>query len=495
MIQRRATQQPLMASTNAHHGGTHRVDSGHSPDSLPRLRGLITTAIVVFSLVTVTLAVSTGSWAQSAIISAGLTTVSFAAYSFRFAWICFTASLTMSGLSYQLFGQGVLPEQVLLLILIFHAVKSRRLHRGLTIASRLVWRPQLCVAAILVTAWLLVIASFSAFSAPAPDQSLRLVVWVVINVVAVFAVRRIAENPMQLVKDSLTTTNVMLVVFILGWIIANMGSSVNIFVEADYASSTYRLKGLMLEPNLLAALALTWLCVGYVFRTSIGNRIYWSSISIMSFGIFMTYTRAAWVILLALVACALWTTMRRHRGLLISALMASLPIVGLLVFNDVEGSTGSIGDTIQARFSSLFDFQSGTGAYRTRTWEIALQDILRDGWWTGHGYNSFSQSHFSSETSNGTLYLGLLWLSLIYDGGLLSFLLFVTSMILLWKSSSKDSSWFYIALIILSTSTNPTWFMFPWVMAALLITPREPQLRSAPLMTGRSKSKRATEAR
>lgn len=463
------------------------LDAGSRP-SPQHLRAILASASLTFSLVTVILGLATGAWSQSATIATGMTIFIFAVYSFRFAWICFTAALTMSGISYQLFGLTVLPEQVLLTILVVHAVRSQ-----LAIAARparrhkAVSRTRLVVAGLLVVCWLLVLTAFSAFSAPSPSQSLRLVIWVFVNVLAVFVVRCLAQNPALLIKDALKTTNVMLIVFIIGWLAANLSSSINIFVEADYASSTYRLKGLMLEPNLLAALSLTWLCIGFVYRASIGNGLYWSSLAIMSFGIFMTYTRAAWLILLALIVCTLWTTFKAHRGLVVSGCLVVLPFIGFFVFDEATGSTGSIADTIQARFSSILDFETGTGAYRARTWEIAWQDIVRDGWWSGHGYNSFSQSHFSSETSNGTLYLGLLWLSLIYDGGLLSFLLFVSSLFLLWKSSLPHSAWFYVAFIVLSTSTNPTWFMFPWVLAALLIAPRAPQ-GSVELAQGKSAS-------
>lgn len=436
-----------------------------------KMRNMMLSAAFSFLFLMLCLFIVNGDLGLSALLSLSVVCICFAACSIRFSWICFVASLMMSGLSVQILGFGLLPEHAFMVILLCHGARIgfRRTRLSRSSSSGTI-NIKMTVAGILIVSWFLVLAAFSALNAPSPDQSLRLMAWVALNLLAVFVVTSARNKHPSLVSDGLKTSLAVMLVFITGWLVANATSTPNIFVEADYASSTYRLKGLMLEPNLLAAVSLLWLCIGYIYQHEMPKITYWLAIAVLSFGIFMTYTRAAWIVLILLVARLAWTGAAKQRGLVFCAFLIVVPLLALVISGGISYSSASILDTIQMRFESLLDFQSGTGAYRTRTWEVAWKEIQLDGWWTGHGYNSFSQTHFSNETSDGTLYLGLLWLSLIYDGGLLAFIAFTAAFLTLWLNSRSGSTWFFVAFIILSTSTNPTWFMFPWALAALSIT-------------------------
>lgn len=398
----------------------------------------------------------------------------------RFAWAAFVASLTMSGLSIGLMGQHVLPEHVFLAVLLSHALRKQPASPIGTagIIGREEYRPSLVLGVVLIVTWLLTTLIFSAFNSPSPTSSLRLLAWLSLNLIALFIVRSMLRDSVRMVSDALVACVCVIAIYVCGWISANITGTTNIFVEADYASQTFRLKGLMLEPNLLAGLALLLLCVGFAYREAIQPRIFWIAACVLSFGIFITYTRAAWIVLFFVLAQAIWTGGIRYRLLVIFGLGTAVVVIGLLI-SDMSMSAGSITDTILRRFESLFDFDSGTGAYRFRTWEIAWQEINMDGWFHGHGYNSFSQSHDALDTSDGTLYLSLFWLALVYDGGLLSFGLFTCAFLLIWANARVGSNWFFIAFVIISTSTNPTWFMFPWVFAALLL----PNFRNATVIS------------
>ncbi|MBT2538269.1 O-antigen ligase [Arthrobacter sp. ISL-69] len=398
----------------------------------------------------------------------------------RFAWAAFVASLTMSGLSIGLMGQNVLPEHVFLALLLTHALRKQPVTtvRSTLILGKEKYRPSLVLGVVLIVTWLLVTLIFSTFNSPSPNSSLRLLAWLCLNLIALFIVRGMLRDSVRMVSDALVTSVCVFGIYVCGWLVANVTGLTNVFVEADYASKTFRLKGLMLEPNLLAGLALLLLCVAFAYREAIGPRIFWIGACVLAFGIFITYTRAAWIVLFVVLAHAIWTAGIRHRLLVILGLGTAVVVIGLLI-SDMSMSAGSITDTILRRFDSLFDFDSGTGAYRFRTWEIAWQEIHMDGWFHGHGYNSFSQSHDALDTSDGTLYLSLLWLALVYDGGLLAFGLFTCAFLLIWANAKIGSNWFFIAFVIISTSTNPTWFMFPWVFAALLL----PKVRNATVST------------
>lgn len=410
-------------------------------------------------------------WPTAIAIVILITAALMALWSIRVSWSLLVVSLTMSGFGISIFGQNLLLEHVFMIILLSHSLRKKdRFARQETEIRIEKFQPRLVVGAVAIVSWFVTLGLYSTFNSPSAASSLKLLAWLLMNILALLVVRSLFANTVQLVTDALRACMVIFPVYIAGWIIANVTSTSNIFVEADYASQTFRLKGLMLEPNLLAGLALLLLCVAYAFtnQKEISPRLFWMSAIILSFSIFITYTRAAWLVLFVVLARAVWTSNIRHRLPVIMGLAATAIIVGLLISN-LETSTGAITDTIFRRFESLLDFTSGTGAYRFRTWEIAWREIGMDGWFYGHGYNSFSQSHDALDTSDGTLYLSLLWLALIYDGGLLAFAFFVVAFCMLWATARSGSFWFFASFIVISTSTNPTWYMFPWLLAGVLV--------------------------
>ncbi|MFE8884425.1 O-antigen ligase family protein [Pseudarthrobacter enclensis] len=385
----------------------------------------------------------------------------------------------MSGLSMGMSGLTVLPEHIFLVALVSHSLAKTpgRLKQKSLVSPTP--SPHLMLAGTFILCWLLTVAAFSLFNSPSPMSSLRLLVWLSINVIALLVVKFLEVETAQLVGDALRACTVVFPLYIAAWAAANATGVRNIFVEADYASATFRLKGLMLEPNLLAGLALLMLCVAFSYRDQLNRSLFLASAAVLTFAIFVTYTRAAWVVLFFVIAHSIWSSKLRHKILFIFSFTVLTATLALLFADGGSIQAGSIVDTIRSRFESLTNFESGTGAYRFRIWSIAIEEINEDGWFFGHGYNAFAQSHSAADTSDGTLYLSLLWLALVYDGGLIAFMLFTGAFLLLWTKSKAGSIWFYVAFITLSTSTNPIWYMFPWVFAVLLV-PSEASLPSGP---------------
>lgn len=398
-------------------------------------------------------------------LSVGCVILWCSAVSERVAWVIYCAGLSMSGLSIQALGQQILIEHVMLFVLLVQIILLGR-RDAVSIPKR---RFLLTLAASLMVSWFVLIILTSLLNAPAPSESMRLLFWLLLNFVALICVFQMKMSSSKMVRDGAITIIVVAGIYLVAWIYANATSTLTDFVEKDYASSTYRLKGLMLEPNLLAAYYLLFLCVAYAFRQHLSSALYWCVVIASSTIVFATYTRTAWIFIALIIALSL---LQQKTAWIKILLVPFVLLVASLVFS-LEAWSGStersIVGTAIGRLEELFDFESGTGGFRMRTWQIAVEEIARDGMLLGHGYNGFTQSHESSITGDGRLYLGLLWLALLYDGGIFAFLLFVTAFVLCWRLAGRKAALFFLAFIAVSTSTNPTWYAFPWVLMALVL--------------------------
>lgn len=404
--------------------------------------------------------------------AAGVAGLVWGLMSHRVAWILYVAAMASSGISIQVLGQTVLPEHVLLIVLICHALFAPRAAEDLKGSARAYKQEaRLRLALVLLVAWLVLLSVMSAFNASVPEQSLRLIMWLAINVVAAVVVYKSRQDLFRMIRDALSTMIVLIVIAITGWAFASATSTLNIFVEKDYASETFRMKGLMLEPNLLAAICLLWLCLAYIFHKAITRRLFWCAVIFMSVAIFLTYTRTAWVMLAVLVVAAVIKASSHVSRLFVIPVVLLITLIAFESASNVGLPQGenSITGTVSDRAEDMFNFATGTGAFRLITWEIAAEEIARDGILFGHGYNAFPQSHENFITGSGQLYLGFFWLALLYDAGLLGFLSFLFAFILIWRSGAKGSYILFLSFIALSISTNPTWYAFPWVLAILAV--------------------------
>jgi hypothetical protein len=384
----------------------------------------------------------------------------------RAAWIAYSIALFCSGLDLELAGFTVLLEHFALIPVAVHALRFS--------ATRVVIKRPVGVGAPLLACgafvlWILVSTATSYWSSPDVAQSFKLLAWTAVNLVAAVLVFRLGVRPAKMVHDLLTVLTAHGAILLAIWVYVIASSQPNSFVERDYASQFYRLKGLMLEPNLVAALFVLGACVGLVYEKHLPRRLYPTYLAITGMVVLSTFTRVSGVLVVIVIAVYVWPRIRTAMRVFV---IAGLLIVLVVATGSPTGDPGEpdLASVIAARASSLLDINSGTGAFRARTVDLAVADMDYNGFVVGHGFNAFPQVHESGLTSDGRLYLGLLWLVIFYDGGLVGGAVFLIGIAAVWVSLGlRNGFLFMVAFGLIATTTNPIWYAFPWVLAVVIM--------------------------
>lgn len=384
----------------------------------------------------------------------------------RFAWFVYVLAMGSSGLEISMGAFQVLPEHVIMPIIAWHVMKSQTLNMGRLIPLNII---SLRVSFLLIVTWLVISTLLSVAYAPNAQQSLKMILWVTINFAMLSVVGLWKVKRQRVVIDGLIAASIIAAFSLVTWVYSNITGNESTFVETDYASDTLRAAGLMLEPNLLASYCALWVCVAFINRRYIPNWIVGVSTTLLTLVILATYTRAA-MLVVGIVAIT-WLLRRKNIVVItfISLLFVFCMLLSELVFSSQSRESSSILGAILMRLENILELDSGTGAFRIVSWDLAWTEIQATGFLHGHGFNSFPQTHFSEITSSGELYLGFLWLALWYDAGLLPALCFIVAFILFWIKSDKSSWVYFVAFIAVSITTNPLWYAYPWILAALVL--------------------------
>lgn len=392
-------------------------------------------------------------------------TVVFGLANKRAAWVLYVLALCASGVNVA-GGGSLLLEHAALIPIAFHVLTSRqpgtRKKRG-----------GLTVAALAFAFWFAANAITSVIQSPDSGQSLRLMLWVGSNFVAAILVYWLPMRPANMARDALTVVAASAAGSVAMWGLATATSSPSIFVEQDYASAFFRLQGLMLEPNLLAALLFFASCVAVRFSRELPRALVVVFLVIAAVGIVLTFTRVAGALMVVLLITYLWPAL----SAIARVIAVIFGIAGALLFSNGSSNGGggpTLLSTLGDRAAGLLDFGSGTGAFRVRTADLAINEIVQRGAFIGQGFNSFPQLHQSDQGSKGELYLGLLWLVIVYDGGVIGALFFLTGVIAVWASVGwKKGLLFFGGFALIASTTNPIWYVFPWVFAVLMVRARD----------------------
>lgn len=393
----------------------------------------------------------------------------YASTSSRACWIIYVAATTASGQSVSFESVTLLPEHLVLVLLGVRLLAERQRR-----SSAKTW--PIRNMAVVLTSWLILNFAVSLLLAPSPSQSVRLLLWTSANILALTLIVCWNVSLLNLVRDGLWTIVALYGTYVALWLQANFTGVMGPTVDVDYATTAFRAKGLMLEPNLFAALALLWLSVAYIFRRSLSTTLILLAVCILGGGIIATYTRAS-MIGFAVVATMLIGHLARGgrdsaKVRTILWLVAVAAIVWLILTPPSPDSgpddAGGIATALGGRLAAILDFGSGTAAYRLNSVSVAWSEIS-GGDWMGHGYNSFPQTHFDALASDGRSYIGVLWVVLLYDGGVFGLVLFLTLMVMAWRVTPAGSWVLFFSFVIVSTATNPIWYAFPWIAFALVL--------------------------
>jgi len=366
---------------------------------------------------------------------------------------------------------GLLPEHLAVPLLVFLILARSRTPKT---AGRPA--PGVIAGLVLVVLWWLLTLLSSMFVAPDPPQSLRLLTWVAINILLCTLVYALRDMVASSITPLAWVLVVIMVINIGGWVVAQGSGHLNDFVEADYATSVFRAQGLFLEPNLYAAFLTLAMAALYVWSARVPPGLYWLFASLAAVSVFLTFTRVAWVALALIIGASLVTMLKRWPFAQTLAALAVVAVLLVAVFSTESGPSTRSGspvfDATVGRITGLLNTEQGTGYTRVLTVESALSDLsANNAWWTGFGFNGYSQVHDTGVTSYARAYLPTLWIAIFYDGGILAAMCFILASFLWWISSRHvRSTLFFLSFASLAAATNNIWFAFPWVFGAIVLS-------------------------
>ena len=331
-------------------------------------------------------------------------------------------------------------------------------------------------------AWLLTSAFASATAAEEPARSYFMLGTLVAGIGAYFLISGRIDDPGWVVR---TGTWVLAAICAVCLVLLVTGMTETPLLASPQGGTLWRVRGLAIEPNLMGSICAGWLAVMFYWRREL-PRVHVLTAGVIALAAVLTNTRATWLCL-AVLGVALAITYRRHA-------VALLPL-GLAV---VVGAIAAFPESAERssllwKVGNIFTANDGTGLYRIRTWDIAFDDLnIANGWLTGLGVNSYPQRHPIDLTNVTEGYVGNVWVSTVYDSGVIGLVLFALMLVLMWLRSPNRMAALplFATLAISFTFTNGFWLLFPWIYLALVSVEgrgsvvRPPELRRESLGAG-----------
>ena len=206
--------------------------------------------------------------------------------------------------------------------------------------------------------------------------------------------------------------------------------------------------GLFLEPNLFGIYAVTtvalWASAALYLTDRRALVFTLASILVGSLGVYMSYTRSAWLamfLVFSLLAVGIWRSdlgAERRRSVILllgtTIVVGYVLSIGINLISDRDATTALI-----QRSGQLLESRAGSGASRLSVWNFALRDWIRKPWF-GWGLLSFESE--SVPSTNGWLYSSVV--QTLHDTGLVgvTFMLWVCAGIALhtWRSFREADS-------------------------------------------------------
>lgn len=374
-------------------------------------------------------------------------------------WFVVIGSMCFSGTGLSFSGITIHPEQIAGALLAL-----RWLHAPSSLVPK--W---LRLPLFLVALWLLLLTLSSVFFARQTVSSLYITAWTASSViVALLIVNTSASDRGVMLRAGSAAIGVTSLASCVAVMLGNAGVPLIALARVNSGETLYRTVAFVLEPNLFGSLCFCWAAVMWHQRSRLRASGLWS-LPIVSAGV-LSLTRTVWLafILLALAIC-IHLALRGWRyvyGLVVVVLGVGT-LVGLM------SALGALrfAPEVNARLLGLLDLTSGTGAFRSRTWDLAIEDLQQgNSWLHGFGANSFTQLHSYAVASKQADYLSNAWLAAVHDGGFASgvLLVLIFAAFVAVSPSKLDALAACGGLALCATLTNPLWFVYPWLMFMLV---------------------------
>ncbi|MGV8874608.1 MAG: O-antigen ligase family protein [Rhodococcus sp. (in: high G+C Gram-positive bacteria)] len=372
--------------------------------------------------------------------------------SVRWAWCIYFFALCANGVQFTVGGLTVRPEYfatpLFLVALYTYAIREPGARTGTPFTLGLIIG-SVGLVAVGITS--------SLVFAPDSAASFRMALQLIAALIVVVPLTRVALDHRFVVLSGTAILSAISIVSIAGFVL----------------DPSTRVDGLAFEPNIMGCLCAGWIGVLFYFAgdRSVMSRQVWMLAAPIPVALILTTTRAAWIALAVIAVCVMGRHAMRHPVTIICSLLALT--VGGAYLHDVYYRVGDA-DTFLWRVVHVIDTETGTGAYRLQLWNLAIDQFASRDWSAaiGTGFNSFSQFNPVDPTNVGPAYLSSMWLTLIYDAGVIGFAFFVVLAVSLFLGvqRKKHAIPLFVALAICTSVTNVIWFAFPWVFMALTVT-------------------------
>ncbi|QNN53981.1 hypothetical protein [Nocardioides mesophilus] len=330
----------------------------------------------------------------------------------------------------------------------------------------------------LLALWLAWLSVVSLTTSPSPADSLVIIAWLALDLVAVMFLLWSEVDVAKLALFGVRAAVVSTAVGVVCWILATLGIA-RFLVQVDPAYGGYAAFAGFYEANIFAGAILLWACVAQSRRLSyiVSPGLGFAVLVCAPTAALISHTRAAFVGSALLVLAVFWKNRSAVVFWFVPSAIIAASVLPATLLNSLNLD----------KFAELLDFSEGTGRYRAATWERALID-LRDqsAWFSGLGLNSFGQRHLdpSLPGSGQAWYLGSLPLQILYDGGLVSVALLASiALAVYWRWRSKNAAVFLAAYLVVGASTSTLWLLQTWVFVGMAIATSKFSGPASPLGT------------
>jgi hypothetical protein len=246
--------------------------------------------------------------------------------------------------------------------------------------------------------------------------------------------------------------------------------------------------GLSFERNLLAIQSLLYLITSLSVRRR--SKLEFSIDSICYiFLIIVGQTRSVWISGSLVLVIYVF---RRNDGKnkLKIIILLCLAFCSYVYVNKSQSNNG----LVEGQFANLFNFSSGTSAYRFHIYSQAFLEIFRN--WNsflfGNGLGAFAQKHPIDVTGVQAQYISSAWVSFWHASGICGLSFFIFGLIYSYRSiiSRDNAVYFFVALIVTSSATSPFLLLFPWCALSIMSQEQGFSLDSKILSKGNDHDKR-----
>ncbi|MBT2518465.1 hypothetical protein J7E29_13555 [Streptomyces sp. ISL-90] len=401
------------------------------------------------------------------------------------AWIVFVVALWMNGIAISIDAFSVRPEQLAFVPLVLAIAKARRLEPG---ARWRILAGGRQLAAVFLVVWFVLSVFSDLFVAVSPTASLFVLARMSLSIIALFAVFGVPAPQHELFRLALRPLTVICLISIAGWLLAQFAGVESALVSREFGESVYRLRGFAFEPNIFGAMCVVWLAVALYFRSHF-VRSDWLGIASLGICAILSATRTAWIVLAIIVGIAVFSGLKSViRALWVGAGLVTAALLSAYLFSSAVDLSSLLGYG-ESKAENLLELGSGTGLFRSQTWELAWRQIELGGnnLFMGFGNNSFTQQNEGLVSESRIDYLSNAWVAHVYDSGWVAAIALILSLYVIWTEAANRLAAIplFVAVALCSSITNPLWFAFPWVCMALVADrTRRPSVATQEHVTG-----------